>query len=109
MAINYTWTCTACGAANSAGTDSCEKCHSNAITSGIELGMQSTSLPLSNAKRFLIGFSLSAILVGILLERVSVPPMFIWYLGIGLAVLGFGSLLVASAYQRRKMAAQARR
>lgn len=36
MAINYIWTCTACGAANAAGADTCHKCDCPAIISGAE-------------------------------------------------------------------------
>jgi hypothetical protein len=37
MAISYNWTCTACGAANAAGSDICCECGSNAVTSAFEI------------------------------------------------------------------------
>jgi hypothetical protein len=98
MAISYNWTCTACGATNPAGTTSCGTCGANAIIAAVEIGVR----PLGRAKRLALGCCLAAIVVGIVLERGTVPPDVIWYMGVGLAAFGGISLGVMAALQRRK-------
>ncbi len=113
MAISYNWTCTACSATNAAGTDHCGKCGADAVISASEIEaranghlgatvVSSTSPPLGKAKRFILYCCIVAMVVGVLLERVSIPPMFIWYLGWGLMAVGGLPLCVMVAVQKRQ-------
>jgi hypothetical protein len=41
----------------------------------------------NSAKKFLIVSSLIAFIAGLAMERASIPPMTIWYVGVGLMVV----------------------
>jgi hypothetical protein len=90
MAIGYDWTCTACGAPNAAGTASCRTCGCPAMTSGFESDAWrkgDRSPPLSTPKRVLLLCWCIALVTGVSLERATVPPDTVWYLGISLTAL----------------------
>jgi hypothetical protein len=89
MAIGYNWTCTACGAANATGTDTCRQCGSNAITSAseIETGTNARREPsLSVAERFLVGLLGVVAVAGAALFWIFNPLEVAWWVGIGLFV-----------------------
>jgi len=92
MAIDYNWTCTACGAANASGTDSCRQCGSNAVTSALEIetGTNTRRHPqLSTAERALALLGAISATVGVALLRVFNPPEVIWWVGAGLLAAPF--------------------
>ena len=108
MAIDYNWVCTACGATNEAGTSNCPKCRSNAITSAFEIEQRSSlkpaselpivnSPPLGRFRRLFLVTCLVMVIIGVLLERPTVPPMLAWYIGVGLMVVGGLPLLLFAA------------
>jgi hypothetical protein len=95
MAVGYNWTCTACGAANVAGTDICRQCGSNAITSAheIETGVNThRRLPLSAAERVLTILAAIPAVAGAALFWVFSPPEVIWWVGVGLLATSFIAL-----------------
>ena len=106
MAIDYNWTCTACGAMNAAGTNICGQCASNAVTSSLEIdtGANTTRRPpLSTAQRTILVCSGTALFVGIFVVRVFSSPA-LFAAGLGLIVLGLivgGAARVLSASIRR--------
>ena len=92
MAVGYNWTCTACGAANAAGTDTCRRCGSNAITSAheIETGVNTHSRPpLTAADRVLIVSVVIPAGAGVALLRIFSPPDVTWWVGVGLLTTSF--------------------
>lgn len=107
MAISYDWTCTACCGPNAAGTSVCRTCGANAIISASEIESRAGSgpsvevPPVSGARKVAVITALVAIVAGAVLERPSVPPMIIWYVGIGLMAAGGVVLGLMIALGRR--------
>ena len=91
MAIGYNWTCTACGAANAAGTNICRQCGSNAVTSAfeIETGENARRPPLSTAERLLVLLFSAVVILGAALLWVFNPPDTAWWVGVGLVAAVF--------------------
>jgi uncharacterized membrane protein YvbJ len=90
MANSYNWTCTACGAANAAGTDICRQCGSNAVTSAsaIESGANKyRAPPLSPAKKVLLFCCITAVIAGVMLFRITSNTK-LFLLGLGLIAVG---------------------
>jgi hypothetical protein len=107
MAIGYNWTCTACGATNAAGTNRCGTCGGGAVISAAQIqtqaaGPSSVLARANGAKKFLIVSSLIAFIAGLAMERASIPPMTIWYVGVGLMVVSGILLALMAAQQSRK-------
>jgi hypothetical protein len=113
MAIDYNWVCTNCGATNAAGTSDCVKCGSGAIISGFEIEARASgdlpkgvgtlnSPPISKFRKLLIVSCTVMFIVGVLLERPTVPPMLLWYIGIGLMTLGVVPLTLVALLRPRK-------
>jgi hypothetical protein len=92
MAVGYNWTCTACGAANAAGTDICRQCGSNAITSAheIEIGANTRRRPpLTAMQKALTVLSAITGVPGAFLFWIFSPPEPIWLVGLGLLGISF--------------------
>src|ERR1700733_12683914 len=113
MAIGYNWVCTACGATNAEGTSKCATCGSNAITSAFEIEQRASlkpvselpsvnAPPLNKFRRFILGTCIVMVLIGVFLERPTVPPMLAWYIGVGLMALGGLPLLLFAASLRAR-------
>jgi hypothetical protein len=86
MAIGSNWTCTACGATNAAGTDTCRQCGSNAVTSAfeIETGQNTRRPTLSSAERVLALLVTVVAASGVGLLWVFNPPDTAWWVGAGM-------------------------
>jgi hypothetical protein len=105
MAIGYNWTCTACGAANAAGTDTCRQCGSNAITSVFEIETGANARrgpPLSAAERFLATLLGTAAFSGAALLWIFNPPDTAWWVGVALFAATFILLGAVKLLRGRK-------
>jgi hypothetical protein len=92
VSIGYSWACTACGAANSADTETCRRCGSNAITSAfeIETGTNTQRGPkLSLAATSLVILAGGALVMGSTLLWIFNPPDTAWWVGLGLFIAIF--------------------
>ena len=92
MAVGYNWTCTACGAANAAGTDICRQCGSNAVTSALEIETGANTRrrqQLSAAQKALAALVMIPGIAGVALLWVFNPPDVAWWVGAGLLAACF--------------------
>jgi predicted ATP-dependent serine protease len=104
MAIDYSWTCTACGATNSAGTGSCGACGSNAITSAAELESRAKGHvgvndgpPLGTGRKITLAISITAAVAGAIVLRAAWDEISLLtgacLIGVGLIPLGLMAVL----------------
>jgi hypothetical protein len=90
MAIGYNWLCTACGAANVAGTSSCVACGCPAVTSAFEAESWARGnhrKPLNLLQRFILLFWGAAFVAGAVIEAATFPPDIAWFTGIALMIV----------------------
>jgi hypothetical protein len=99
MNTPYDWVCSACGTANLAGSEPCQKCGCPAVTSAADIERRISgpvaapieakeSLRLTGPKNVIASVLLVVVLAGVVLERVTVPTMSLWWVALAMMIGG---------------------